>query len=138
MLLACPPALPSTCAESPFEAVRLVNGSSPNQGMVEMLVQGTWMPVRHTLHGLDAAVVCRQLGWVGGLAVSHADGVALPAPTTCARFDCSPSCSPDAAGLHDCGCNGIDPACDQAAYVQCSPSRGECVSAASAACRCRD
>lgn len=55
--------------------VRLVNGSTANQGRVEVLHQGTWVPLCSSGFGRRAAaIVCRQLGWVGGPATLEPAG----------------------------------------------------------------
>ena len=45
-------------------AVRLVNGTTTNQGRVEVCVGQTWGTVcDHGFYSSDARVVCRQLGY---------------------------------------------------------------------------
>lgn len=63
-------------------AARLANGSTANQGRVEILYQGAWAPVCGTNFGRRAAaIVCRQLGWVSGPATLLAEG-SFGAPAT--------------------------------------------------------
>ena len=50
------------------DEVRLVGGTSPSEGRVEILVDGQWGTVCGNNFGnIDAAVVCRQLGMQGSV-----------------------------------------------------------------------
>ena len=85
---ACAAAAWATFAAPPFAvcraerpslaaAVRLLNGSVPNEGRLELLHAGQWWPVcRDSFQGRAAWVACQQAGWVGGPAAAE---VLLPA-----------------------------------------------------------
>ncbi len=46
--------------------IRLVGGNSPTEGRVEMCYRGIWGSVcNRRWNNVDAAVVCRQLGFPG-------------------------------------------------------------------------
>ncbi|XP_071494585.1 scavenger receptor cysteine-rich domain-containing protein DMBT1-like [Diadema antillarum] len=57
------------CSPKPYKLdIRLVNGSSDNEGRVEVLFEGKWGIVcDDNWDILDANVVCRMLGYVGAL-----------------------------------------------------------------------
>ena len=47
--------------------IKLIGGSTPMEGTVELCYQRTWGTVSDDYFGnLDASVVCRQLGYPGG------------------------------------------------------------------------
>ena len=66
--------------------MRLVGGSA-TQGRVQLLHGGNWVNVSMVEHpGLAVAVVCRQLGFAGGVAADP------PRPDVQRRCECWGSC----------------------------------------------
>ncbi|XP_069120537.1 scavenger receptor cysteine-rich domain-containing group B protein-like [Argopecten irradians] len=58
---------------NPPQNIRLVEGSSPFEGRVEVFHNGRWGTIcDDSWDERDARVVCRQLGYSGGIARSHA------------------------------------------------------------------
>lgn len=58
------------CPNCIFISVRLVGGSQPDQGRLEINFNGIWGTVCDDLFNVtDANVVCRQLGYIGAAAV---------------------------------------------------------------------
>ena len=91
--------LPTTLGEG---AVRLVGGSGPHEGRVEVLHNGAWGTVRDQLWDLqDAAVVCRQIGY--GTAVAALRFGEGRGPIWYDNVRCSGS----EANLTQCGYNGL-------------------------------
>ncbi|KAM6160064.1 T-cell differentiation antigen CD6 [Erethizon dorsatum] len=87
-----------TCAEA--RALRLVGGTSPCAGRVEMLERGAWGTVCDDAWDLqDAHVACRQLGC--GWAVEAAPGLRFPAGRGLIHRDVV-TCAGDEAHLWDC------------------------------------
>ena len=90
--------------------VRLVGGSGPHEGRVEVLHNGRWGTVcRYGWDLQDATVVCRQLGY--GTAVGALRGAAYGEGSGPIWYDnvrCSGSeanlaqCDLDGLGVHDC------------------------------------
>ncbi|PIK52969.1 putative deleted in malignant brain tumors 1 protein-like isoform X4 [Apostichopus japonicus] len=66
--------------EASIDGFRLVNGNSPNEGRVEILVENEWGTICDDLWEMnDANVVCRELGYIGASEVplygSYGEGV---------------------------------------------------------------
>ena len=60
------------------DPVRLVNGSTPHEGRVEVLIDGQWSSVYDVYwDNREAAVVCRQLGYNGQVSCSLSLSVCL-------------------------------------------------------------
>ena len=99
-------------AAAPGEGeVRLVGGSGPHEGRVEILHNGAWGTVCDVGWDLqDATVVCRQLGYgtaVGALGrAAYGEG---SGPIWYGNVDCSGSeanlaqCAHNGLGVHNCG-----------------------------------
>ncbi|XP_061193623.1 deleted in malignant brain tumors 1 protein-like [Saccostrea echinata] len=123
-LLKCARSISTTCSseagvmcyQSLNSTVRLVNGSSPDEGLVEVLVNNRWRPVCSTSWDRnDAAVACRSLGYLGGFPVSL--------PTTVNRrkenwFLNSMYCNGNEDSLLKCA-SSISTSCYNAAGVMC-------------------
>ena len=114
-----------------YDALRLVNGSGPYQGRVEVLHQGTWLPV--CLSGsstyfddVAASVVCGQLGYTT-LPTSVVAPNAFGPSALGGEFSLSSYCSSavGTARLDQCSFQS-DPAtaCISFAAVTCSNSSG--------------
>ena len=89
-------------------AVRLVNGTggAASSGRVELLREGQWVPVRREYYTSDAAaaaVVCRQLGYIGsGMPVVESSGTFGPGrsvPSLALKY-----CKGSEHSLHSCDC----------------------------------
>ncbi|KAI3424823.1 hypothetical protein D9Q98_008209 [Chlorella vulgaris] len=110
-----------------LRTVRLVNGTQgPNQGRLEVLNRGLWRPVCASSSSYIAttvAVVCRQLGFVGGLAVAEAPDSFGTVPVGQDTISVS-SCSDTSRDVYDCASTTLDTydsSCTSAA-VTCSSS----------------
>ena len=87
--------------------VRLVGGSGPHEGRVEVLHNHAWGTVCDDGWDLqDATVVCRQLGWTVAVALSsYGEG---SGPIWYDNVRCSGSeanitqCAHDGLGVHNC------------------------------------
>ncbi|EFN51435.1 hypothetical protein CHLNCDRAFT_28040, partial [Chlorella variabilis] len=79
---------------------RLVNGTTPASGRVEVLVSGEWRPVcGYTFGPRAAAIVCRQLGFVGGSIISTSDAYSMPNVNVVWE---SLNCTGEEASILDC------------------------------------
>lgn len=114
-------------------AVRLVdNSSSPllSRGHVEVLSWGQWYPVCAERFGpRAAAVVCRQKGFVGGVATVEPEDSygSIPDGASPAMLNSDWNCAPDTNSLHECGLywpNWPEPWSCPLAAVTCSNSTG--------------
>ncbi|XP_063084264.1 T-cell differentiation antigen CD6 isoform X8 [Cavia porcellus] len=109
------------CADPP--ALRLVGGTSPCAGRVEMLERGVWGTVCDDAWDLeDAHVVCRQLGC--GWAVEAVPGLRFPAGRGLIHRN-TVNCTGDEEHLWDCESQPGDGYCGhkEDAGVVCSGSR---------------
>ena len=95
----------------PILDVRIVDGSSRNEGRVEVYHNGTWGTVCHDSWDLnDARVVCRQLGfpdaeaaYQGGY-VNRGTGQIWLDEVRCIGYESLlSSCKRNRWGFHDCG-----------------------------------
>ena len=111
-------------------SVRLVDGSAPNEGRVEVYYQGQWGSICD-LHGVDdwngdaANVVCRQLGYKSMYQVSN-DVDRGSSRVILANLSCSSLDSSLAACQHDnmdstTACSGVS---DSVAGVACDGRLG--------------
>ena len=90
--------------------VRLVGGSGPHEGRVEVYHNGTWGTVCHDYWDLnDATVVCRQLGYgtaVGALknaAFGEGRGPIWYDDVRCSGHEANlTQCSHSGFGVHNC------------------------------------
>lgn len=110
--------------------MRLVNGSTTNQGRVEVLHQGAWTPLCAWSFGVRAAaIVCRQLGYVGGVATLQPADTFGGWPNGAAKgvyVGSDEACSDTSKTLHDCsGGFAITLSTCRMASVTCAATRGE-------------
>ncbi|XP_041455891.1 deleted in malignant brain tumors 1 protein-like [Lytechinus variegatus] len=111
------------CAQFPASNIRLVNGSNPTEGRVEVLVNGTWGTVCHSYwEDTDAEVACQSLGFPKiGVATIRANFGEGTGPIWMAFT----RCTGDEENLLDCRHTAPAPAfCDHSsdAGVQCDPA----------------
>ncbi|EFJ48001.1 hypothetical protein VOLCADRAFT_81342 [Volvox carteri f. nagariensis] len=107
-----------------YGILRLVGGSSPSEGRVEIFDGTLWGTVCDDyFHHTEATVVCRELGYDTGIAVQTWGGGSGPILMDNVDCDDSPlpsrlfQCSFSGWGMHDCshaevsmyGCNMYDP-----------------------------
>ncbi|PSC67939.1 deleted in malignant brain tumors 1 -like isoform C [Micractinium conductrix] len=121
------------------QVLRLVNGSGPHEGVLQMLYQGRWYTWASTaeddslppewaassaFNRLEAAVACRQLGFVGGTATFRASVPATPGPClTWGEIDSDSPCTADTPWLHECAPASIQPTvCGRAVALACGNS----------------
>ena len=122
---------PLPCAGQPrfTTAVQLVGGSSPLSGNVQVLDQGGWREVCASdnwygsyFDDYGAGVVCRQLGYTGGPALTAATGYGGNRVTS---FKLTSFCGPETTlTLSNCP-NSVDYTyCFSMAWVTCSTEAG--------------
>lgn len=130
-----PCATPHTAADSRLRldaAVRLKDGNSINEGRVEVLHAGQWWPLCADRFGpRAAAIVCRQVGWIGGPAtLRDADTFGGSSPTVAWLNYYDDSYGEDLSALHEAqGGNGLafgESTCSAGmSAVTCSDVTGE-------------
>nr|XP_015194724.1 PREDICTED: scavenger receptor cysteine-rich type 1 protein M130-like [Lepisosteus oculatus] len=102
--------------------VRLVNGTSPCEGTVEIYHEGQWGTIDDTDWDLDdAAVVCRQLGC--GSAVSAPSGAHF-GPGSGSVLMGEISCKGTESALRECGSSSVVYSHEYDVGVICSAHRG--------------
>jgi hypothetical protein len=95
--------------QEPNIAVRLVGGTTPNQGRVEVRYYGVWGTICDDYWGLaDAHVVCRMLNYSkaswAGTAEVKGSGLILLDDVMCQGNEKSLEyCGNNSLGQHDCG-----------------------------------
>ena len=136
----------SSCCSHPrfSDALRLVNGSGPYQGRVEVLRQGTWMPacrqgtdsygnpVDSSAHFDDvaAAIVCGQLGYTPLVtSVEAPNTFGTPSSNSSGEFYLDWWCSAPSSGtwrLDQCSSTTYtNQECVDFAAVTCANTSGE-------------
>ena len=92
-----------------FPLVRLSNGNGPHEGRVELLWDGQWGTVcDDNWDNKDAEVVCRQLGFSGGIALTDEDFGAGSGQIWLDEVECQGTettladCRHPPAGVNDC------------------------------------
>ncbi|XP_062608857.1 deleted in malignant brain tumors 1 protein-like isoform X3 [Saccostrea cucullata] len=112
------------CYKTLNSTVRLVNGSSPDEGRVEVLVNSRWRPVcSSSWDNNDARVACRSLGYLRGFSFSL--------PTTVSRrkdkwFLYIMECSGNEDSLLRCA-NSVSTSCSYESRVMCyQPLNSKC------------
>jgi len=101
--------LPLLCCAGPIRlafTLRLVNGTKPHSGRLELLREGRWTPVVVTnaaARGAIAQVACRQLGFEDSLPATAEDPAAFGSPTGGSWLNIS-ACAGSEVSLMDCTC----------------------------------
>ncbi|XP_022088383.1 uncharacterized protein LOC110978050 [Acanthaster planci] len=109
------------CEEESNFPVRLVDGSSNTDGVVEIFFNDRWGKVcSYGWDSADASVVCRQLGF-HGLNVS----VIYNRQSQTVDYLMNVDCTGDEAKLADCGYNGWNAHCFKYAGVMCQMAAKE-------------
>ena len=111
-------------------AMRLVGGTATS-GRLQVLYGGAWQQVTSYQDGyfdhLAAAIVCRALGYIGGLA-SYSVGQVPESGSNCSRVTdrFSQRCSVQSTVLQECNLYFAgSQSCQYPVTVSCSSSRGE-------------